>query len=117
MVFENAKIRNMSKLRNEIDQYAAQFKALSNPHRLSLFHRLTTCCPVGSVCDVDEAARLTVGQLGEGLDVAPSTVSHHLKELHRAGLVQMVRRGKQVDCWVEPRTLERLSSFFYDPDF
>lgn len=115
MIFENTIIRNMSKYSNEIDHYAAQFKALSNPHRLSLFHRLTTCCPVGSVCDVDEAARLTVGELGEGLDVAPSTVSHHLKELHRAGLVRMVRRGKQVDCWVESQTLERLASFFGGP--
>jgi len=92
--------------------YAEQFRALSNPHRLGLFHRLATCCPVGTACNVEDAVRHRVGQLAEGVDIAPSTLSHHLKELHRAGLVQMARRGKQVECWVEPQTLEQLASFF-----
>jgi ArsR family transcriptional regulator len=47
-----------------------------------------------------------------GFEIAPSTLSHHLKELNRAGLVQMQRRGKQVECWVEPATLEELAAFF-----
>ena len=54
----------------------------------------------------------TVVDLGEGLTIAPSTLSHHLKELHRAGLIQMQRNGKHVECWVEPQVLERLSAFF-----
>ncbi len=87
------------------------FKALSNPHRLALFHRLTTCCAPGTACTPDEALRHNVGELGEGLDIAPSTLSHHLKELNRAGLVQMQRRGKNVECWVEPATLEELAAF------
>jgi len=35
-----------------------------------------------------------------------------MKELHRAGLIQMERRGKQVECWIEPQILDRLASFF-----
>lgn len=101
----------MSKYRT-IESYAEQFKALSNPHRLALFHRLATCCPPGTSCSAEEAVRHSVGQLAEGIDIAPSTLSHHLKELHRAGLVQMARKGKQVECWVEPQTLEQLASFF-----
>lgn len=88
------------------------FKALANPHRLALFHRLTTCCTPGTSCNPDEAVRQSVGQLGEGLDIAPSTLSHHLKELSRAGLIQMQRRGKQVECWVEPSILRELAAFF-----
>ena len=88
------------------------FKALSNAHRLALFHRLMYCCAPGTACRVDEAVRYNVGELGEGLDIAPSTLSHHLKELKRAGLVQMERRGKNVECWVEPGVLAELAAFF-----
>lgn len=102
----------MSNHRNYIEYYAKQFKALSNPHRLALFQRLATCCPPGTLCMVDEAARYCVSQLGEGVDIAPSTLSHHLKELNRAGLIQMARKGKQVECWVEPQILDQLASFF-----
>ena len=104
----------MSNYENQIERYAKQFKALSNPHRLALFHRLTTCCSPGTRCSAEAAVRYNVGQLGEGLDIAASTLSHHLKELNRAGLVQMARKGKQVECWVEPNTLEQLAAFFSD---
>jgi len=102
----------MSKYKIDIEQQAAAFKALSNPHRLALFRRLSTCCPPGTVCSAGDAARQTVGELGENLDVAPSTLSHHLKELHRAGLIRMQRNGKQVECWVDADTLSNLCAFF-----
>ena len=88
------------------------FKALSNPHRLALFHRLMSCCTPGTVCSPDEAVRFNVGELGDGLEIAPSTLSHHMKELNRAGLVCMARRGKNIECWVEPEVLTELAKFF-----
>lgn len=102
----------MSNYQSDLERHAAMFKALSNPHRLDLFRRLTTCCTPGTVCSTEEAARLSVSCLGEGLDIAASTLSHHLKELNRAGLVQMQRRGKTIECWVEPSVLEALAGFF-----
>ena len=107
--------RYMSNYRINIERDAERFKALSNPHRLALFQRMTHCCAPGTSCDIEQASQLSVGQLGEGLDIAPSTLSHHLKELNRAGLVQMERRGKQVICWVEPSTLEELAELFSAP--
>lgn len=101
----------MSNYKNEIQLRARMFKALANPHRLALFRRLSTCCAPGTVCSPEEVWRHTVGELGEGLDIAPSTLSHHLKELNQAGLVRMQRRGKNVECWVEPATLEALAAF------
>jgi len=92
--------------------HAIMFKALSNVNRLVLFKRLMTCCAPGTKCSPEEAIRFCVGELGEGLDIAPSTLSHHLKELNRAGLIQMQRRGKMIECWVEPETLNLLSDFF-----
>ncbi len=108
-------VRIMSNYRNNIALSAERFKALSNPHRLTLFQRLTRCCAPGTACDLEQASQLSVGQLGEEVDIAPSTLSHHLKELNRAGLVQMERRGKQVLCWVEPSTLEELAELFSTP--
>ncbi|HHM05890.1 MAG TPA: ArsR family transcriptional regulator [Gammaproteobacteria bacterium] len=102
----------MSKSKISTRHFAGQFKALSNEHRLTLFHRLMSCCEPGTRCCTEEAARCCVGELGEGLGIAPSTLSHHLKELNRAGLVRMERRGKKVECWVDPGVLEQLSAFF-----
>jgi ArsR family transcriptional regulator len=53
-----------------------------------------------------------VGALGGDLDIAPSTVSHHVKELQQAGLIRMERRGQRVECWVDPETLGGLAAFF-----
>jgi len=97
---------------NSIISQADMFKALSNPHRLTLFSRLMSCCVPGTKCSPSAAVRYCVGELGDGLDIAPSTLSHHLKELNRAGLVNMERRGKNIECWVEPDVLDNLASFF-----
>ena len=102
----------MSNYSIDIQKRAEMFKALGNPHRLAIFQRLTTCCVPGTVCAVDDAIRFTVGEIGEELEIAPSTVSHHLKELHRAGLIQSRRNGKNIECWIEPELLEQLSGFF-----
>jgi ArsR family transcriptional regulator len=61
-------------------------------------------------CAMDE--RACVGDLAAGLALAPSTVSHHLKELRQCGLIHMERRGQHVQCWAEPETLASLERFF-----
>ncbi len=88
------------------------FKALSNPNRLQIFLQLTQCCTPGTVCQEDDINVRCVGDLGSNLDVAASTLSHHIKELHRAGLINMRRNGQNVECWIEPQTLHSLSAFF-----
>lgn len=102
----------MSNIEINNETLAEQFKALGNPNRLALFIRLATCCPLDTSCGTKEEVRLCVGQLGEDLSISPSTLSHHMKELNRAGLVQMTRKGKQVECWVDSRTLMQLAAFF-----
>lgn len=99
------------------EQLAEAFKALSNPNRLKIFLQLMNCCAPGTVCttkDVttDSVIKSCVGDLGEGLGIAASTLSHHIKELNRAGLIQMERRGQHIDCWVDPNTVEELNRFF-----
>ena len=88
------------------------FKALSNPNRLKIYLQLMNCCEPGTVCSTEDATKCCVGDLGDGLDIAASTLSHHIKELSRAGLIQMERRGQHVDCWVDPNTVRELNQFF-----
>ena len=100
---------------NRAEQFSEMFKALSNPHRLSIFMRLVNCYKPGVACDVDsDQMKACVGQLGKDLGIVPSTVSHHIKELHRAGLIRMERRGQNIDCWADPEAIQGLASFFME---
>ena len=96
----------------ELDTAALRFKALGHPHRLQIFQRLATCCVPGTVCSGEETIRRCVGELAAELDIAPSTVSHHLKELTSAGLIATERCGREIRCWVEPDVLQGLGGFF-----
>ena len=95
-----------------LDHYAAIFKALSNPHRLQIFNILTGCCEPGALCSTDEMMSCCVGELDSQLNIASSTLSHHLKELNHAGLIEMQRDGKQVLCSINPSTLADVANLF-----
>lgn len=79
---------------------APVFKALADPVRLRLFS-LIASFDGGEACVCD----LT----GE-FDVSQPTISHHLKVLRDAGLVESERRGTWVYYWVLPDALARLST-------
>jgi DNA-binding transcriptional ArsR family regulator len=94
-----------------IQKAAVAFKALAHPHRLAIFLRLSDCCQRRG-CDAEECSRLCVGELGKGLGVGQPTVSHHLKELSRAGLIRTCKCGQSTECWVAETTLDELAQFF-----
>jgi len=103
----------MSNYRTQnIDRFSAVFNALSNPHRLQIYTILSGCCSPGTACDMDNAASCCVGELGSELDIAASTLSHHLKELSHAGLINMQRDGKQVICSVNSDMLNDIRQYF-----
>jgi ArsR family transcriptional regulator len=79
---------------------ARVFKALSDPVRLRLLS-LIASYDGGEACVCD---------LTGAFDVAQSTISHHLRVLREAGLVDCERRGTWVYYWVLPMALEQLSS-------
>jgi ArsR family transcriptional regulator len=94
-----------------IREAAAAFKALAHPHRLAIFLRLSRCCEEHG-CDADACSRLCVGELGQDLGIGQPTVSHHLKELARAGLIRTCKTGQSTRCWVTEPTLNQLAQFF-----
>lgn len=103
----------MSKYRDDQAQrYADCFKALSNPYRVRIFMRLADCCIEGSACGSDGQICECVGSLGKDLGIAGSTVSHHIKELHRSGLIKIRRHGQRTECFVDPSALGFLLEFF-----
>ncbi len=81
-------------------ELAAMFKALSDPVRLRLLS-LVASHPGGQAC---------VCEISQTFDVSQPTISHHLKTLRSAGLLDCERRGTWVYYWVVPAALQQLSS-------
>lgn len=100
-----------------IDRLSEMFGALSNPSRLTILLKLIDCCGPDQSCSTDAGMGACVGDLSQGLDLAPSTVSHHLKELRRTGLISMTRRGRKVECTINAGALKELSALIdsYQP--
>jgi len=86
------------------------FGALSNPNRLTILLRLIDCCGPEESCSTNAGMGACVGELSKGLGLAASTVSHHLKELRRTGLITTNRRGRKVECMINTEALKELSS-------
>lgn len=79
----------------------AALLALAQETRLSVFRLLVGAGPSG----------LPAGSIAERLDVPPSTLSFHLKELERSGLVRSWRRARQIFYAAEFETMRRLLAF------
>jgi ArsR family transcriptional regulator, arsenate/arsenite/antimonite-responsive transcriptional repressor len=78
---------------------ARAFKALGDPVRLRLLS-LIAARAGGEVC---------VCELTDAFTVTGPTISHHLKVLREAGLIDSQRRGTWVYYWIIPTRLGALS--------
>jgi len=84
---------------------AAVFKALADPIRLRLLSIITSAGDEVCVCD-----------LTPQFDVSGPTISHHLKVLREAGLVDCERRGTWVYYWSVADRLQWLSTLLAAPE-
>ena len=99
-----------------IDLVASQFKALGHPQRIKLLQIIRSeqfCCfvPCEDRGGDPEPIGSCVGDLVRECDLAASTVSHHLKELRMAGLIETERRGQFLYCRAREDVLARLAEF------
>ncbi|MCF6471943.1 helix-turn-helix transcriptional regulator [Nonomuraea sp. MG754425] len=90
---------------------ARVFKALGDPIRVRLL----------SLIGAHTGGRVTgegvcVCELTGAFTVTAPTISHHLKVLREAGLIDSRRRGTWVYYWIVPATLERLTGALALPD-
>jgi ArsR family transcriptional regulator len=84
----------------EADSSAALFRALSDPARVKIVNLLATSDEPVCACEFEPALRLS-----------QPTVSHHLKKLTEAGLLEREQRGKWAYFSLKPEAssqLERL---------
>ena len=79
---------------------AGVFKALSDPVRLRLLSLIASF----------EGGEACVCYLTGPFDVSQPTISHHLRVLREAGLIDCERRGTWVYYWVLPDALRRLGT-------
>src|SRR5436190_20335497 len=78
------------------EELAARFKALADPTRVAIVHRLAAADEV-CVCDLNAA-----------FDLSQPTISHHLRILREAGLVDSTRRGTWAFYKLVPEAIESL---------
>ena|SRR5438876_2938536 len=80
----------------ERNDLAGRFKALADPTRVAIVNRLAGAEEV-CVCDLTEA-----------FELSQPTVSHHLRILREAGLVEASRRGTWAYYRLVPETVDAL---------
>jgi ArsR family transcriptional regulator, arsenate/arsenite/antimonite-responsive transcriptional repressor len=93
-----------------IDETAAAglalvFKALGDPVRLRLV----------SLIGAREGGEVCVCDLTSAFDLSQPTISHHLKVLREAGLIDSERRGTWVYYRLIPAALERMAGLLSAP--
>ncbi|TKK91647.1 winged helix-turn-helix transcriptional regulator [Herbidospora galbida] len=87
--------------KDDAAELAKVLKAVADPVRLRLLSLIAARDEDTCVCDL----------LPE-FDLSQPTISHHLKILREAGLIESERRGTWVYSWVIPQALDRLSALF-----
>src|ERR671919_2038612 len=84
---------------DQAEATARLFKALADPHRVRIVNLLATSPDPVCVCEF-------TGPLG----LSQPTVSHHLKKLVQAGLLEREQRGTWAYYSLRPDALERAAS-------
>lgn len=86
-------------------ELARVFKAIADPVRLRLLSLIASHAG-GEACVCD---------LTDAFDLTGPTISHHLKVLREAGIIDGERRGTWIYYRVRPESLRTLSSVLVDP--
>lgn len=88
----------------KVEDAALRLEALGNPTRLKIYRALVRAGEAGMV----------VGKLQSRLDIAASTLSHHLKALVMVGLVTQERRNTSLICRANYPVMRSLTDFLVE---
>jgi DNA-binding transcriptional ArsR family regulator len=88
---------------DEITRFADMFSAMGTGPRLRIMRLLLSAHPDG----------LVVGDIGNDLGIAASTLSHHLDKLKNEGLVKVRREGTFLRYAANSEALQDLLGFLY----
>ncbi|ARP98568.1 ArsR/SmtB family transcription factor [Pseudorhodoplanes sinuspersici] len=80
------------------------FGAISQETRLRILRMLVRAGPSG----------VSAGAIGEAMEVSPSNVSFHLKELERSGLIAVRREARSMIYSAEYKALRALIQFLME---
>ena len=86
--------------RKAAEDLAEAFKALADPTRVAIVNRLSMTAEV-CVCDLTAA-----------FELSQPTISHHLRILRDAGLIEAERQGTWAYYRLVPEAIERLRDVF-----
>ena len=89
----------------QAEKLAALLKALADPVRLRMVSLIAS----------SEAGEACVCDLNEAFDLTQATISHHLKVLHSAGILDREKRGVWVYYAVRPAALSAVATVFSSP--
>lgn len=85
----------------KLEAASSRLEALGNPTRLKIYRALVRAGEAG----------MPVGRLQEKLKIAPSTLSHHVKTLVTAGLINQVREATTLTCHANYSVMKDLVEF------
>ena len=86
---------------------ASKFRALGDPSRMRIFRMLM------SNTGLDPTASEVCARVSESPRIN-STISHHLKELRYAGLIEVERQGRRMICRPKPDGVREMLNFLLD---
>ncbi len=85
-----------------LEDAAQAFSALGSEQRLGVLRSLVRAGPEG----------LSIGELGLATGITGATLTHHVKFLTHAGLVNQTKKGRSIICAaIAYDTVRRLSEF------
>lgn len=85
----------------DLTEAAQGFAAIGSEPRLQVLLTLVRAGRAG----------LTIGQIQERLEIPASTLAHHLRFLHAAGLVRQQKQGRQVHTFPDFDRIELLGAY------
>ena len=93
---------------SQITALAEQFKALGDPNRLRILELLKR--PRAGCCSIGKKGGMCACDIESQLDLSQPTISHHMKVLREAGLVEAEKIGQWMWYRRNEVTLRELAS-------